>query len=202
MLPDFVGIGAQRAATTWVYQCLQEHPEVFVAMPKELHFFDAQYEQGLSWHEGHVQSACQYKAVGEITPNYLNVDQAIPRMAKVIPDARLFVVLREPVARAYSAYQLLRDHAYRDMSFREACENGGYLTKSGLYTGQVQRVFDYYRSDQVIIGGQDPAELVPMEEIERRYIQHVLNAVGGNKTTAARVLGFDRKTLYRKLDSV
>ncbi len=58
-----------------------------------------------------------------------------------------------------------------------------------------------YRNDQVLISGQDPAELVPMEEIERRYIQHVLQAVGGNKSNAARILGLDRKTLYRKLDS-
>ena len=56
-----------------------------------------------------------------------------------------------------------------------------------------------YRSDQVVISGCDPADLIPMEEVERRYIQHVLNAVGGNKTTAARILGFDRKTLYRKM---
>ncbi len=39
-----------------------------------------------------------------------------------------------------------------------------------------------------------------MEEVERRYIQHVLRAVGGNKAQAARVLGFDRRTLYRKLE--
>ena len=55
--------------------------------------------------------------------------------------------------------------------------------------------------DQVVISGQDPGELVPMEEVERRYIQYVLNAVGGNKTTAARILGLDRKTLYRKIGS-
>lgn len=56
-----------------------------------------------------------------------------------------------------------------------------------------------HRSSQVFIGGEDPSELVPMEEIERRYILHVLKSVGGNKTTAARILGLDRKTLYRKL---
>ena len=52
----------------------------------------------------------------------------------------------------------------------------------------------------VVVDGGDPSELTSMEEVERRYIQHVLQAVGGNKTTAARILGFDRKTLYRKLD--
>ncbi len=56
-----------------------------------------------------------------------------------------------------------------------------------------------YRSSQVFIGGSDPTDLVPMEEIERRYILHVLETVGDNKTLASRVLGLDRKTLYRKL---
>ena len=56
-----------------------------------------------------------------------------------------------------------------------------------------------YRSSQVFLGGDDPSELVSMEEIERRYILHVVNAVDGNKTLAARILKLDRKTLYRKL---
>ncbi len=56
-----------------------------------------------------------------------------------------------------------------------------------------------YRSSQVIIGGGDPAELLSLEEIEQRYIEHVLKTVDGNKTLAAKVLGLDRKTLYRKL---
>lgn len=56
-----------------------------------------------------------------------------------------------------------------------------------------------YRSSQVVIAGSDPAELVPLEEVERRYILHVLNSLQGNRTLAARLLGLDRKTLYRKL---
>jgi two-component system response regulator HydG len=56
-----------------------------------------------------------------------------------------------------------------------------------------------YRSSQVVLGGNDPGELVPLEEVERRYILHVLDSVGGNRTLAARTLGLDRKTLYRKL---
>jgi DNA-binding NtrC family response regulator len=61
-----------------------------------------------------------------------------------------------------------------------------------------ERIRAHQRS-QVVLGGDDPTELVPMEEVERRYILHVLEAVGGNRTLAARVLGLDRKTLYRKL---
>ncbi len=56
-----------------------------------------------------------------------------------------------------------------------------------------------YRQTQVMLGGDNPAELVTLEEVERRYILHVLRAVGDNKTLAAKMLGLDRKTLYRKL---
>jgi len=57
-----------------------------------------------------------------------------------------------------------------------------------------------YRSAHVFVASNDPAELASMDEVERRYILHVLDATGGNKRHAARVLGFDRKTLYRKLE--
>jgi two-component system response regulator HydG len=57
-----------------------------------------------------------------------------------------------------------------------------------------------YRSSHVLIASDDPTELVPLEEVERRYILRVIDAVGGNKSQAARVLGLDRKTLYAKLD--
>lgn len=50
------------------------------------------------------------------------------------------------------------------------------------------------------MGDDEPSELLPMEKVERKYIQHVLKKVDGNKALAARILGFDRKTLYRKLN--
>jgi len=57
-----------------------------------------------------------------------------------------------------------------------------------------------YRNSHIIVAGDNPDELVPMEEVERRYILRVLESVGGNKRLAARVLKLDRKTLYRKLE--
>jgi two-component system response regulator HydG len=57
-----------------------------------------------------------------------------------------------------------------------------------------------YRQSHVIVAGEGPADFLPMHEVERRYILRVLEAVGGNKTLAARVLGFDRRTMYRKLE--
>ncbi len=57
-----------------------------------------------------------------------------------------------------------------------------------------------YRRTHVVVAGGDPEELVTLEEVERRYILRVMEAVGGHRTRAAQVLGLDRKTLYRKLD--
>ncbi|HEX3852974.1 MAG TPA: sigma-54 dependent transcriptional regulator [Polyangiaceae bacterium] len=58
----------------------------------------------------------------------------------------------------------------------------------------------FHKSTDVVVAGNDPSELLRMEEVERRYILHVLEAVAGNKTAAARILGIERKTLYRKLE--
>ncbi len=63
-----------------------------------------------------------------------------------------------------------------------------------------EKVRDYRRS-HVLVASDDPAELVPLEEVERRYILRVMEAVGGNKTQAAQILGLGRKTLYRKLEA-
>jgi DNA-binding NtrC family response regulator len=56
-----------------------------------------------------------------------------------------------------------------------------------------------FRKDYILVGDQDPMDLISMEEMERRYIMHVLKATGGNRTLTARILKVDRKTLYRKL---
>ncbi len=61
-----------------------------------------------------------------------------------------------------------------------------------------EKIRDYRRS-HVLVAGDDPGELVSMEEVERRYALRVLEAVGGNKSMATRILGWDRKTLYRRL---
>jgi two-component system, NtrC family, response regulator AtoC len=57
-----------------------------------------------------------------------------------------------------------------------------------------------YRRPHLVLEGDDAAPLLSMEEVERRYIEHVLERTNGNKTLAARTLGFDRTTLYRKLE--
>ncbi len=110
-LPTFLIIGAQKAGTSWLERNLRRHPEVFLASPKEVHFFDQpdNLARGLEWYEGFFRDAGEAKAIGEATPNYLGVTFRAHRahMARTIrsmlPQVRIIVVLRDPVSRAFSA---------------------------------------------------------------------------------------------------
>jgi len=57
-----------------------------------------------------------------------------------------------------------------------------------------------YRSERFVVAAEDTSDVVTIDELERRYLLHVLKLVGGNKSRAAQMLGLDRRTLYRKLD--
>jgi two-component system response regulator HydG len=57
-----------------------------------------------------------------------------------------------------------------------------------------------YQADRVVFTADDPAEVVTLDELERRYILRVLALVGGNKSRAADILGVDRRTLYRRIE--
>jgi two-component system response regulator HydG len=62
-----------------------------------------------------------------------------------------------------------------------------------------QRIANF-KSTRISIGTSDPSSILPMDEVERRYVAQVLETLGGNKALAARALGMDRRTLYRKLE--
>ena len=148
-LPNFIGIGAQRAATTWLHKCLSEHPEVFVSEQKELNFFDHHFGEGLPWYERPFAGSDGRKAVGEVTPSYMYDATAIRRMAEIVPGARLFVVLREPISRAHSAYQLHADH-YPGMGFWDACRKAeDYLVGWSLYADAMARLYEHFPREQV-----------------------------------------------------
>jgi two-component system response regulator HydG len=83
---------------------------------------------------------------------------------------------------------------------RNVVERAVALTRSeNIMVADLPSKIQDFRGEQTLLAGDDPAELVPLEEIENRYIQHVLKATDGNQTQAARILGVDRKTLHRKL---
>ncbi|QDT98580.1 sigma-54-dependent transcriptional regulator [Gimesia aquarii] len=83
---------------------------------------------------------------------------------------------------------------------RNVMERAVALTRHDKITiADLPQKITNYHSNQILIDGLDPNELVSLEDLERRYITHVLEATGGNQTQAARILGLDRKTIYRKL---
>ncbi|NQU24513.1 MAG: sigma-54-dependent Fis family transcriptional regulator, partial [Candidatus Nealsonbacteria bacterium] len=83
---------------------------------------------------------------------------------------------------------------------RNAIEHAVALTRyERIAVEDVPEKIRDYQTSHLIVGSDNPTELAPMEEVERHYILHVLQAVGGHRTLAAQVLGLDRKTLYRKL---
>jgi DNA-binding NtrC family response regulator len=110
---------------------------------------------------------------------------------------------RKPVTGiAESAAQKLLAYAWPGnvRELRNAIDHAVALTRyDQIVVDDLPERIRAYRQSPLLIGGNNPVELVSMAEVERRYIQHVLETVQGNKTVAARILGFDRKTLYRKL---
>ncbi len=83
---------------------------------------------------------------------------------------------------------------------RNAVEHAVALTRyDKIVPEDLPEKIRVFRNDYILLGAQDPMELISMEEMERRYIMYVLKTTGGNRTLTARILHVDRKTLYRKL---
>ncbi|CAO3459649.1 sulfotransferase family protein [Azospirillum largimobile] len=107
MGPDFVGIGAQKSGTTWIYETLLSHPSVRFPAGKEIHFWDARREMGVTWWLNQFGHRDPSTRVGEITPAYSIIsDDAIRELHDLCPELRLFYVLRNPVERAWSAARM------------------------------------------------------------------------------------------------
>jgi hypothetical protein len=131
VLPQFVIIGAAKAGTTSLYGWLSEHPYVAAASQKEVHYFDYNYYRGEDWYRRHFPLGSEQAAfarehgrpflTGEASPSYMSHHWAPRRLAKLLPDARLIVALRNPVERAYSQFQMSRREQEEPLeSFAEA----------------------------------------------------------------------------------
>ena len=83
---------------------------------------------------------------------------------------------------------------------RNAIEHGVVLASyDTIVPEDLPRKICSYQDEPILSGTHNPTELVSMQEVERRYILHVLKTTGGNRTLTAKILKLDRKTLYRKL---
>jgi hypothetical protein len=182
-VPDFIIIGAQRCGTTYLYDLLRRHPYFKPARRKELHFFDRDtiFANGLSWYmsqfpqpdirNGHKE------ITGEATPYYLCHGLAPQRAARIVPGAKLVVMLRNPIDRAYSGHMHHSRRGEESLSFDDAVEaelqrepdpldtgqtavddargrrvhrHNAHLAR-GIYVHQLREWQKYFTSDQILV---------------------------------------------------
>ncbi len=108
--PNFMIIGTQKAGTTSLHFYLNQHPQLSGSSPKELHYFsrDPHVRESLKNYEKHFRGWGKKKYF-ESTPTYLYTPGTCRAIQKAYPDLKLIVILREPVKRAYSAWNMYKD---------------------------------------------------------------------------------------------
>lgn len=152
MLPNFIVIGAPKAATTWIADGLREHPDVYVPQLKELRFFCGEnFDKGIDWYESHFRKVAGERAIGEASPSYLGSPQATKRIAGLVPEARLIVSLRHPVEQAFSFYwhQLTRGEISLDTDFPSFFDKA--RPRASYYGSHLERYLRSFPADRVLV---------------------------------------------------
>jgi hypothetical protein len=103
-LPFFLGLGVQKGGTTTLQKLLEQHPGAFLPAAKELHYFSLHHARGEAWYRQQFAAASPGQRSGEITPYYLFHPEAPSRIHSLLPQARLVVLLRDPVERTLSQF--------------------------------------------------------------------------------------------------
>jgi hypothetical protein len=181
-LPDFLVIGTQKGGTTSLFQYLVQHPDVSKATRKEIHYFDLHFRKGLRWYksffplnstrEYHLRRTGNALIAGEATPFYLFHPLIPGRVKEVLPKARLIVLIRDPVERAFSHYNHIISRRQIGLSFREVVEReiqhlncepewdsyqstidiSGYgIIARGFYAEQLERWLCHFPRTQMLV---------------------------------------------------
>ena len=200
--PNFFIVGAAKAGTTSLYSYLIKVPEVFMPSRKEPHFFAPNVISQSYFHK--VSSKEEYRTlfqgvrnqimIGEASPTYL-WDKDSPRLIhEMIPNAKIIIMLRDPVARAYSHYLHHVRDGWENRTFDAAIRedyssDGGTVWKvpnvyvhQGLYSKQVKRYFDIFDPSNI--------KIIVFEEFvrdTRRYVSEVMKFLGINSAVPSNV---------------
>ncbi len=173
IVPNLFIVGAQKAGTTSLYKYLSQHPDVYMSPIKEPHFFSQVRQEKLSYDSRVITKESQYYAlfenagnysiVGEASPSYLWDTNAPYKIKKANPKAKIIILLREPIDRAYSHYLMdVRRDIQRNSCFFDALaedyawKNKGWgvshlYVELGLYSEQIERYFNTFDSNQILI---------------------------------------------------
>jgi hypothetical protein len=189
MTPDFLIVGAQRSGTTSMYRALAQHPSVLRAvLHKGVHYFDVHYDQPMSWYRGHFPLRLTAERVRrrtgvptqtfESSPYYMFHPLAAERIARDLPDAKLIVLVRDPVERAYSAHAHELARGFETEPFDRALE----LEEDRL-RGETERLLSdphyeshHHRHNAYVTRGQYVDYLEPLARTVGRDRVHVVDS--------------------------
>ena len=178
ILPNFIGIGAPKAGTTWLAKCLGEHPDVFMAPVKETEFWKfADAEQRLAEYAAHFRGAEGKPAIGEFSVRYLTFPGVPERIRRVLPAVRLIVSLRNPIDQVYSNYWHLRrqnfnlpDSTQTPQSIEEALErHRDFLLTPARYAAHLARWREQFPSEQLLVILYDDIENRTADVLQRVF---------------------------------
>lgn len=110
--PTFIGIGGHKCASTWLSECMRQHPEIFVSSPKEVAYFSSYYDRGFAWYLAHFKSGSATPQRGEFTSHYLYDPEVADRIYRDLGRVKIIAVIREPVGRALSQIKYAVRHGF------------------------------------------------------------------------------------------
>ncbi|MBS0579622.1 MAG: sulfotransferase [Proteobacteria bacterium] len=178
-LPNFFIVGTQKAGTTSLYHYLGQHPDIFVSPIKEPGYFAPEQtpeKHRFSWerYQALFADVSHEQAIGEATATYLWSHTAAQNIAAHIPSARIIIVLRNPIERAFSQYLHMRSAGATQRSFRDQINHalttppGEFglewpFLELGRYGEQLPRYFASFPRSQI--------HIALYEDFERSAIQ-------------------------------
>jgi len=150
-LPDFLGIGALKAGTSYLDAMLRDHPQTWLPPRlKEVEFFNRHYERGPEWYEQQFRGS-QGRVRGEVSPQYLFDGRVAGRIHALIPEARLIVSVRDPVQRAYSQYKhWVQETGYRRSFDDFLAEHPGAVDR-GRYLALLDPYLQLFAREQILV---------------------------------------------------
>lgn len=153
--PAFIGIGAQKCATTWLYDLLALHPSVSLSKIKEIHFFSQYFEYGFQWYLNHFEQPEDSVLLhGEFSTTYFCDRMAPERIKQTYPDAKLVLMLRDPVQRLISNHKheiRIGHYTGPDFSIEAGIKNNPAYINQGRYATHLKRWLEYFELDQIHI---------------------------------------------------
>ncbi len=161
---DFIGVGAAKSGTSWIAQCLREHPQIQFSYTKELAFFNRQngiydknhqwnYLKGLRWYQKQFPQKQNNKLMGEFCVNYLYDQQTPFLIKKHFPDVKIIICLRNPVEMTYSHYWWYKDNFKLEKApgFEQALSSQPQYLDRAKYYPQLKRYFKLFPAENIHI---------------------------------------------------